>query len=79
MQKRYGVRRASGNINVYGDNLVHAPECGVVSSEDSSADAVRAHCDHHFRIGCGVIRLRQRQLHVSRDGAGHQQHIGVAR
>jgi hypothetical protein len=26
-----------------------------------------------------VIRLRQRQLHVSRDGAGHQQHIGVAR
>ncbi len=56
-----------------------APDAGVAAGE-RSAVACAVSCRHDpLRIGSGLVGALERFTHVGRHGAGHQQHIGVAR
>jgi hypothetical protein len=68
MQEGVGIGRATGNIDIHRDDLVHAAEAGVVLAEDAAAAAARAHGYHQSRRRCGIIGLAQGQLHVARTG-----------
>ena len=77
VQEGVGIGRATGNIDIYRDDFVHAAEAGVVLAEDAAAAATGAHGHYQSRRGRGVVGLAQSQFHVARDRAGDQQHVGM--
>ena len=72
------IGRAAGDIDVNGEDLVHTAETGVILSKDAAATTARTHGDDEARRGHRVVGLAQRDFHIPRNRAGHQQHIGVS-
>ena len=79
VQQGMGIGRAAGDVHVHGKDGVHAAAGGVVLAEDAAAATARAHGHDQPRAGHGFVSFPQRQFHVARDRAGHQQHVGMAR
>ena len=72
-------RRATRDLDVDRDDVGDAAEGGVALAEDAARAAAVAHRDDELRIGRRVVGPLQRDRHVLRDRAGHQQQVGVAR
>ena len=51
----------------------------VAASENAAVRGAGSYCYDPFRIGHGVVCTQQRLAHVLGNGAGHHQHIGMAR
>ena len=69
----------AGNININRNHRVHAPASGVVLAKDSTATPARAYGHDQARIGRCIVGFSECQFHVTRDRAGYQQHVGMAR
>ena len=78
MQQGVRIGRATGNVNVHGDDGVDAPNRGVVDAEDAAAAATRPYGHDQARVGHSIVGFFKGKFHVARDWAGDEQHIGVA-
>ena len=79
MQQSVWIGRTAWDVNIDGDDGVHAAHGGVVHAEDAAAAAARPDGYHETRVGCGVVSFLEREFHVARDGSGHKKHVSVAR
>src|SRR5919201_255952 len=78
LDERLRPRRAAGDVDVDGDDLVHPLEHGVVVEHPARARA-GAHRDHPLRLEHLVVDLAQRRRHLVCDAAGADEQIGLAR
>jgi hypothetical protein len=60
------------------DSRYAAGDC-IGCFEDAAIESAIANRDDPFRVGRGRPGPMQRFAHIGRDGAGHQQHIGMTR
>src|SRR5690348_15000409 len=79
MQQRFRAWRASRDVDVHGNYLIHSAEGRVIDAEDTAADAAGADSNDDLRLRSGIVGFPQSQLHVARNGAGDEQHVGMAR
>src|SRR6266536_1888525 len=79
MQQSVWIGRTAWDVNIDGDDGVHAAHCGVVHAEDAAAAAARPDGYDETRLRSSVVGFLERALHVARDGAGHEKHVSVAR
>jgi hypothetical protein len=79
VQEGVRIGRATGNIDIHRDDLLHAAQTGVVLAKDTAAAPASPDRHDQPRLRRGVICLPQGQLHVARYRAGHEQHVGMAR
>src|SRR3984957_12692385 len=70
IKKILRTRRAARDINIRGDNLVHALQHGV-SIERPAHRRARAHRDHPLRIGHLVVDALYHRRHLQCHRAGH--------
>ena len=79
LEQGVGIGGTARDIDIHGDDFVHAAEAGVVLAEDAAAATAGAHGHDQARVGRRFVGLAQGQFHVARDGPGDEQHVGVAR
>ena len=68
-----------GTVTSTGSTLATAPQRGVALAEDAAGAAAVADRHHQPGFRRRLVGAPQRRLHVARDRAGHEQHVGMAR
>jgi len=79
LQHRHRRRWAARNMQVDRDHLGNAADHRIAAGEAPSIPRTIPDCDDPLGIRDGVIGALQRLAHVLGHGAGHHQHIGMAR
>ena len=74
-----GVGGQPGISTSTGMTLATRPQARVALAEDAAGAAAVAHGDDELRVRRRVVGALQRDCHVLRHRAGHQQQVGVAR
>ena len=71
VEQRVRVGGTAWNIHINREHFVHAAHSGVILAKDAAAASAGA-CGHDQpRLGHGVVRFLQSQLHVARHRAGN--------
>ena len=70
-------RRASGHVNVHGDNSVAASDHAVAVVVVAAAVGAAAHGDDPAGFGHLIVDLAQRGSHLVGQGAGHDHDVGL--
>ncbi|HCL92328.1 MAG TPA: hypothetical protein DIC50_06040 [Verrucomicrobia subdivision 3 bacterium] len=60
VQQGVWIGGAAGDIDIHGDDLIHAAQAGIVRSENASAAPAGAHGHHQARSRHRFIRFAQR-------------------
>src|SRR5437899_5812921 len=71
------LRRTTTHKHVHGDHRVHAPNDRITAPEHPTRARTVAHGHDDLRIGCGFVRLEERDFHVAGHRAGDQEQVGV--
>src|SRR6185295_6706392 len=79
LQQRPRRGRTAGNRDIDRYHAGDAAEAGVALAEDAATAAAVADGDDQLGLGRRVVGALERDRHVLRYRAGHQQHVGVAR
>src|SRR6266705_742881 len=69
VKKRFGTRRAAGNVNINGDHLVAALDNGIIV-ENAAGSGASAHGDNPLGLGHLIVKLADHRCHFLRDAAG---------
>ena len=77
--ERLGARRATGDIDIDGDDLVDALDHRVAQLEQTAAVGARAHRQHILGIGHLVVEQPAALGHLVGECAGDEHEIRVAR
>src|SRR6266566_1008144 len=78
VEKRFGARRAAGNVNVDGNDLIAALHDGVIV-EDAAGGGASAHGNDPLGLRHLVVKLANDGSHFLREAAGDDHQIGLAR
>jgi hypothetical protein len=78
VHEHLGARRAAGQVDVDGHDVVDALHDRVVVEHAAGAGA-HAHRDDPLRLGHLVVDLPDDRRHLLRDAAGHDHQVGLAR
>ncbi|CAM5605701.1 hypothetical protein SVIOM74S_05845 [Streptomyces violarus] len=78
VHQHLGPRRAAGEVDVDGDDVVDALDDGVVV-EHAARGGAHAHGDHPLGVGHLVVDLPQHRGHLLADPPGDDHQIGLAR
>src|SRR5216683_4141034 len=78
VEKRFGARRAAGNVNVDGNDLIAALHDGVIV-EDAAGGCASAHGNDPLGLRHLVVKLANDGSHFLREAAGDNHQIGLAR
>jgi hypothetical protein len=78
VEDRLRPGRASRDVDIDGDDTIDSANRRVGGlTEDSPAAPAGAHGHDYPRLGCGFVRPAKSDLHVPRDGSGHEEKVGV--
>src|SRR5216683_470720 len=78
VEKRFGARRAAGNVNVDGNDLIAALHDGVIV-EDAAGGCASAHGNDPLGLRHLVVKQANDGSHFLREAAGDNHQIGLAR
>ena len=76
-QDGFRAGRAAGNVNVHGNDLVHALKHGI-GAEHAAGGGAGAHGDAPLGLRHLVPDAPDGQGHLVGNGAGHDHHVGLA-
>ena len=80
IEDRLGARRAARQVEVYGDQLVHAAHGGGgICRKHAACDRAGTHGDHVFGLGHLLVQPNQGRSHFHGHGAGDDQQVCLAR
>ena len=80
VQNALWARRTSGNVDVHRQNTIDTAQSGVAAlAKDPSAAAAGTNRYDDARLWRGLISALQCNLHVARNGAGHEQYVRMPR
>ena len=74
-----GIRRAAGEVNIYGQQIVDSVAAGVSSADGTARNGTRSGRHHPVRFEHRMIGLEQRIAHRIRNGSGYRQEVRKAR
>ena len=74
----FGARRATGDVDVHGDNLIATLHDGVIV-EDAAAGRASSHGDDPLGLRHLIVKLANDGSHFLREAAGNDHQIGLAR
>jgi len=77
VENGFGARRASGDVDVNGNDLVAALHNGVII-ENPARSRASAHRDDPLGLGHLIVELTDDRSHFLREPAGHDHQIGLA-
>src|SRR5579863_3031702 len=78
VEKIFGARRASGDVDIRRDDFVDALQYGV-GIERAAHGRARAHRDDPLRVGHLIVDALYYRGHFQRDGAGDDHQVALAR
>jgi len=77
VENGFGARRAAGDVDVDGDDLIAALHDGVII-EDAAGSGASAHRDDPLGLGHLIVKLADDGSHFLREAAGDNHQIGLA-
>src|SRR5258708_7323630 len=77
VKKGFWTRRAAGNVNINGNDLIAALDDGVIV-ENAAGSGASAHGDNPLGLGHLIVKLADHRCHFLRDAAGDNHQIGLA-
>src|SRR6266481_2033110 len=76
-EKSFGARRAAGDVDVDGNDLIAALDDGVIV-EDAAGSGASAHGDDPLGFGHLIVKLADNGSHFLREAAGDDHQIRLA-
>src|SRR5215472_1186319 len=77
-EKRFGARRAAGNVDVNGKHLIAALHDAIVV-EDTARSGAGAHGDNPLRLRHLIVKKANDRCHFLREAAGDDHEVGLPR
>src|SRR5260370_5323506 len=77
VENGFGARRAAGNVDVDGDDLIAALHDGVIV-EDAAGSGASAHGDDPLGLGHLIVNLADDGSHFLREAASDNHQVGLA-
>jgi len=77
VENSFGARRATGNVDVNGNDLIAALHDGVIV-EDAAGSGASAHRDDPLGLGHLIVKLADDRRHFLRKAASDDHQIGLA-
>ena len=74
-----GTRRTARDIDIHGQNLIHARHNGIRIRKGAARNRTRPHCDHIFWLGHLLVEAHNRICHLPRQRPRNDQEIRLAR
>src|SRR5258708_25957949 len=76
VENGFGARRAAGNVDVDGDDLIAAPHDGGIVA-DAAGSGTSAHGDDPLGLGHLIVELADDGSHFLREAAGDDHQVGL--
>jgi len=73
----FGARRAAGNVDIHGDDLIAALHDGVIV-EDAAGSGAGSHGDDPLGLGHLIVKLANDRSHFLGEASGNDHEIGLA-
>src|SRR5260370_1119507 len=77
VKKGFWTRRAAGNVNINGNDLIAALDDGVIV-EDAAGSGASAHGDNPLGLGHLIVKLADHRSHFVGKAAGNNHQVGMA-
>ena len=77
VKNSFGARRAAGNVDVDGDDLIAALDDSVIV-EDAAGSGARAHGDDPLGLGHLIVELTDDRSHFLGEATGNNHKVGLA-